>query len=137
MSKKSILWVEDEIGTIKGTVRSARRHNFEVKIAESTEEATKNLQDDKFDILIVDFRVPKIKGEPPIKGEGVDFIKKVLAQCRNKENLQKKILLLTAQLASYKKEMILDSEINFEVMEKPGSHLRVIDWIKRIGEAVE
>jgi len=135
--KKRILWVEDEVGTIKGTVRSARRRDCDVMIAESTAEAVNLLKDEEFDLLIVDFRIPKDSGSIPIKGEGINLIKSVLNQCKNKEYLKKRVLLLTAQLASYRKESLLGSDDCFEVMEKPGSHLKVLNWIKKAGNRVE
>lgn len=135
--KKRVLWVEDELGTIKGTVRSARRRNFDISLVETTDEATSLLKKEKFDLMIVDFRIPKVSGAPPIKGEGINFIEQVLKNSKNREVFKERILLLTAQLASYRKESDLSSVDFFKVMEKPGSHLKVLDWIKKAGQKFE
>lgn len=135
--KVKVLWVEDEFGTIKGTVRSARRKNFDVHIAETTEDAVRLLKRDKFDLLIVDFRIPAEPKQPPIKGEGLRLIKRILDNCVDREKLQKRILLLTAQSATYRKDSDFEVSTWFDVMEKPGSHLKVISWMERMGSRVE
>lgn len=136
-SEIRVLWLEDQVGTIKGTMRSARRHDFEVVLVSNSKDAVYALKQDKFHLMIVDYQIPSEANLPAIKGEGLTFIRDVLDNEIGLSDLRNRILLLTAQLASYRKAVEIREDDDFEVMEKPGSHLKVLKWMETVARNCE
>lgn len=134
---KRVLWVEDQIGTVKGTLKSAERHGHEVVLVASYNAAVSALKAANFDRVIVDYRIPSKEGEPPAKGCGLKLVNHILGREEELKIGEDQVLLLTAQTAALRRGLELKGEDRIEVLEKPGSHRKLIAWLDREVEEVE
>ena len=61
-SKYRLLWVDDQIHSLRTFVEAVELHGFQVSLATSTEEAVEQAQKTDFDICLVDIRMPPPDG---------------------------------------------------------------------------
>ena len=66
---KKLLWVDDQINHFKAYVNELKKEGFEVAIAQNEEEAISHAEKNKFDIILVDLKMPK--------PDGISIIKKI------------------------------------------------------------
>lgn len=126
----TVLWVEDQFDTIKGTVRRLRRLGHTVDVCISSEEAKQLLLKRKYSHVIVDFQIPQSDGSDPIKGEGLNFIDYITPPTGEFDYRPERVLLLTAQSANLKRDFEFQQPIKCEVVAKPGSLHRIQKWIE-------
>lgn len=84
--KKRILLVDDDILVIKTIRRLLVQEGYEITEARSGEQATKFLEDDLFDLVVSDIRMPGVGG--------IQAIEKIRQQEQNK-NHQTPVILIT------------------------------------------
>lgn len=128
---EKILWVEDQLGTVQGTLMSARRLKYDIHVAKSLKDAEQLLHANSFEKMIVDFQIPSEFGVFPEKGLGLVLVDKIRAGEFGGGNARAKILLLTAQSATLRSNKTNTALFNdLELFEKPGSYSRVLDWLR-------
>lgn len=62
-----VLFVDDELAILKSVKRMSRQEPWDVKLAESGEQALKLIQEHDFDVIVSDMRMPKMDGAALLK----------------------------------------------------------------------
>jgi CheY-like chemotaxis protein len=130
-----LLWVEDQVGTIKGTLRRLRRHGYDVVVCETASDALVELESSVFERVIVDYQIPKSIGESAQKGVGLELVRRIIEAGSAYSIPPNHVMLLTAQMATFRRQLELSEAEGFAVIEKPGSLPRIEEWLEIEGAA--
>ncbi len=93
--KKKILVIDDDPVLVKITTMALEREGYEIMTAHDGHQGLKVLQENEFDCLLVDLRMPNM--------DGIEFIK----QSREKLGLTIPIIVLSAMDKPYLKDQLL------------------------------
>lgn len=97
IDKLRVLLIEDEISTVRGTIRGLERKNFTIDKVGSVVEAENCIGNNTYDLLIIDIRIPL---EPRGKAEddaGLDIIRRLRNGNLGPLNRNSHFIILTAQ----------------------------------------
>jgi len=111
-NKNKILIIEDEINTIRAAVKKLeKRNNTIVKHVVFMEDAEEFLKTDKYDLLVVDARIPSIRQDSLVEEGGLDLMKKLVNSEFGNLNNNTMFIILSSQAHSLRNEEIISHEL--------------------------
>lgn len=123
------LWIEDQFETIEGTLLSAIHRGVDIELARSKSDAFDKLRKSAFDKVIIDYQIPASTGETAEKGVGLDIYSSIRNGEFGETTRSVPCLMLTAQSASIRNFMEILANSDLTLIEKPGSHKKVLNWL--------
>ncbi|MBS4174286.1 response regulator [Bacillus sp. FJAT-49736] len=117
---KRILLAEDEEVLRMLITDTLEDQDFAVQEAEDGQEAIQYLEENKYDLLILDYMMPKVSGIEVIK-----YIRE------KQKDHHLKILMLSAKSQQFEQEKVFDAGANF-FMAKPFSPIELLAKIEGI-----
>lgn len=128
-----ILLVEDEFDTVRGTARGIGLKVKTVDNASTIKDAVSFVESTKYDLIIVDVRLPKIPGGEKIAESGLDFIAELHAGKHGSINTKTPFMVLTAQNKSLRLDLLGSNKMCVSVHGK----LAHLDVMRKIDELLE
>lgn len=126
-----VLVLEDEINTIRGTLRAIKHISTNVTEVKNIVEAQNALINNRYELLIVDVRVPHNGGNKLIAEGGIDLVNSIFEGKYGSHNKNTPFIILSAQDRSIRKESIKNSEACIGILSKL-MHLEVLDIVKKL-----
>ncbi|MEI6533454.1 MAG: hypothetical protein WCO06_06485 [Candidatus Roizmanbacteria bacterium] len=126
-SRLRILLIEDEFNTVRGTARAIGLRVASLDKTATIVDAIEQVKNNKYDLLIVDVRLPYQEDGEIIQESGLDFISELHSGKFGDLNKTSSFIVLTAQLKSLRLDLLQHNPLckgvfgkleHFDVMNK-------------------
>lgn len=126
-----VLVVEDEMITIRGTIRAVKHISSSVTHVTNINDARTKLVENAYELLIVDARIPDVEGGELITEGGVDLVNEIYNGELGVINSYAPFIILSAQDRSIQMESIENSSVCLGILGKL-MHLEVLELVKKL-----
>ncbi len=127
----SVLIIEDELSTIRGTMRGISHKVTSISSVGTIAEAETLIINNKYDLLILDVQLPNVRGGKLISESGIDLIGRLQKGDCGKMNRDIPFMILTAQNRSLRLDKTENNANCIGICGKL-SHMEVISKINEL-----